>query len=168
VNSSGFEAVAASNARVLILGTLPGTASLACGRYYAQPRNAFWKIMGELVGASPELPYARRVEHLVAQRIAVWDVCAIARRQGSADAAIRPSTVRPNDVAGFLRSHVAVELICFNGAKAGELFRRHVSSTLESPASAIRQVVLPSTSPAHAAMSSEDKLAVWRVALQDR
>jgi hypoxanthine-DNA glycosylase len=168
MRSSSFEAVAGPDARVLILGTLPGAASLACGQYYAQPRNAFWKIMGELVGAAPTLPYAERLQRLVARRVALWDVCAIARRRGSADAAIRSSTVRPNDFSGFLRSHASVELICFNGAKAGELFRRLVSPTLESPASAIRQAVLPSTSPAHAAMSFGKKLAEWRAALQDR
>jgi hypoxanthine-DNA glycosylase len=163
--SSGFEAVAGSDARVLILGTLPGAASLACGQYYAQPRNAFWKIMGELVGAAPALPYADRLRCLVARRVALWDVCAVAARRGSADAAIQSAAVLPNDFSGFLRSHPSVELICFNGAKAGELFRRHVSATLESPGGAIRQAFLPSTSPAHAAMPFERKLAAWRVAL---
>jgi double-stranded uracil-DNA glycosylase len=166
MESSSFEAVAGVDARVLILGTLPGAVSLACGQYYAQPRNVFWRIMGELVGAAPALPYAERLQRLVAQRVALWDVCAIAGRQGSADAAIRSTTVRPNDFAGFLLSHAAVDLICFNGAKAGELFRRHVSLTLGSPASTIRQAILPSTSPAHAAMSFENKLAEWRVAFR--
>jgi double-stranded uracil-DNA glycosylase len=165
---SSFEPVAGPDARVLILGTFPGAVSLACRQYYAQPRNAFWRIMGELVGATPALPYAERLERLVARRISVWDVCATASRRGSTDAAIRSSTIRANDFAEFLRSHSAVELICFNGAKAGELFRRHVSPTLESAASRIRQAVLPSTSPALAAMSFEGKLEEWRAALEDR
>jgi hypoxanthine-DNA glycosylase len=163
MKSSSFDAVAGPDARVLILGTLPGAVSLACGQYYAQPRNAFWPIMGELVGASLELPYAERVERLVASRIAVWDVCAVADRLRSADAAIQPDTIQPNDFAAFFRDHPHIELICFNGAKAGELFRRHVA--LKPPASAIRQVVLPSTSPAHA-MSFKSKLAAWRAGLQ--
>jgi double-stranded uracil-DNA glycosylase len=168
MKSSGFDAVAGPDARVLILGTLPGAVSLACGQYYAQPRNAFWRIMGELVGASLELPYAERVERLVAARIAVWDVCAIAQREGSADAAIQPDTIQPNDFATFFRTHPHIELICFNGAKAAELFRRRVSPTLESPASAMRQIVLPSTSPANAAMPFVGKLSEWRAALQPR
>ena len=168
MKSSSFEEAAGPDARVLILGTLPGAVSLACGQYYAHSRNAFWKIMGELAGAAPALPYAKRVQRLVTQRIALWDVCAVARRRGSADAAIRPSTVRPNDVAGFLRSHASIDLICFNGAKADQLFRRHVLPTLESPAGAIRRVVLPSTSPAYAAMSFDRKLAKWRAAIDDR
>lgn len=168
MNSSGFPALAATDARVLVLGTLPGAVSLACGQYYAQPRNVFWRIMGEVVGASPELPYAERVKRLVASRIALWDVCAIAARQGSADAAIQSETIRPNDFGTFFRTHPDIELICFNGAKAEEFFRRHVLPTLESPANTIRRVVLRSTSPANAAMSFERKLAAWRSGLHNR
>jgi hypoxanthine-DNA glycosylase len=152
---------------VLVLGTLPGAASLACGRYYAQPRNAFWRIMGELAGAGPDRPYAERLARLVARRIALWDVCAAAMRRGSADAAIRHATVVPNDFAGFLRAHASIALICFNGAAAGALFRRHVAPVLDARAAAIRRIVLPSTSPAHAAMPFEKKLAAWGAALED-
>jgi double-stranded uracil-DNA glycosylase len=168
MTSSSFDVLAGKDARVLILGTLPGAVSLACGQYYAQPRNAFWRIMGELVGASPELPYAERVQRLVDSRIALWDVCAIARRHGSADAAIQSDTIRPNDFATFFRTHPDIDLICFNGAKAAALFQRHALPTLQSPARATRQVVVPSTSPANAAMSFERKLAAWRAGLQNR
>jgi len=165
MRSSSFEAIAGPDARVLILGTLPGAVSLATGEYYAQPRNVFWKIMGELVGAAPGLLYLDRVQRLITRRIALWDVCANATRPGSADAAIRLSTIQPNDIAGLLRSHTEVEIICFNGAKAGELFRRHVSPTLLSSALALRLEVLPSTSPAHAAMSFEHKVIKWRAGM---
>lgn len=164
MKSFGFEAVAAPDARVLILGTLPGAVSLACGQYYAQPRNAFWKIMEELIGASPTLPYEKRVECLIAKRLALWDVCARAQRVGSLDAAIKK--MQPNDFTTFLLTHPEVTLICFNGAKAAAFFRRHVSPTLAPPASLIRQAVLPSTSPAHATVSFENKVAAWRAALQ--
>jgi TDG/mug DNA glycosylase family protein len=165
MRSSSFKAIAGPDARVLILGTLPGAVSLATGEYYAQPRNVFWRIMGELVGAAPGLLYAERVQRLISRRVALWDVCANATRPGSADAAIRSSTIQPNDIAEFLRLHSEVEIICFNGSKAGELFRRHVSPTLPSSALAIRQGVLPSTSPANAAMSFENKLMKWKAAL---
>ena len=167
MKSSGFKAIAGRDARVLILGTLPGAASLACGQYYAQPRNAFWRIMGELVGAGLALPYAERVQRLVARRVALWDVCASATRSGSLDTAIRADSVCPNDLAGFLRSHADVRLIAFNGARASELFQRYVRPQLKPSASAIRQSILPSTSPAHASMSFEKKLAAWREALAD-
>src|SRR5258707_688606 len=139
MKSPSFEAIAGPDARVLILGTLPGAVSLAKGEYYAQPRNVFWKIMGELVGAAPELPYAERVQCLISGRVALWDVCAVATRRGSTDAAIVSGTIQSNDIAEFLRWHSGVEIICFNGAKAGELFRRRVSPTLASSALAIRQ-----------------------------
>jgi hypoxanthine-DNA glycosylase len=153
------------DARVLILGTLPGAVSLARGEYYAQPRNAFWSIMGELVGATPTLPYADRLQRLLDRRVALWDVCAVAMRRGSADTAIR--SAQPNDFAEFFRSHSSIELICFNGATASGLFQRLVLPTMKAPASGVRQVVLPSTSPAHAAMSIQKKLETWRDALRD-
>jgi double-stranded uracil-DNA glycosylase len=165
LRASGFSAVARPDARVLILGTLPGAVSLARGEYYAQPRNAFWRIMGELVGAAPTLSYPDRLQRLLDRRVALWDVCAVATRRGSADIAIR--SPKPNDFAGFLGSHSSIELICFNGAKAAELFRRLVLPTLAKPAHEIRRSVLPSTSPAHAAMSFEKKLAEWRGALAE-
>lgn len=165
MKSSCFEALAAPDAKALILGTLPGAVSLASGEYYAQPRNVFWRIMDELVGASLELPYAQRKQRLVDRRIALWDVCAAAERDGSLDSAIQPDTVQPNDFVSFFQTHSAIEIICFNGAAASDLFRRHALPTLHAPASGIRHVVLPSTSTAHAAMSFERKLAAWRAAL---
>ncbi len=165
--SSGFEALAAPNARVLILGTLPGAVSLACGQYYAKPRNVFWRIIGELDGASLELPYAERVERLVARRIAVWDVCAIAARHGSADAAIQSKTIQPNDFATFFRMHPAIELICFNGAKASALFRRHALPTLDLLLASFARWFSPRRAQRNAAMSFESKLAAWRAVFQD-
>jgi TDG/mug DNA glycosylase family protein len=164
----GFAALARPDARVLVLGTLPGAASLACGQYYAQPRNVFWKIMGDLVGAGPARPYEERIRILMARGIALWDVCEGASRKGSADAAIQHDTVRPNQIGDFLRSHAAIELLCFNGAKADGLFRRHVLPTLSQGAAGIPRVVLPSTSPAHAALSFDSKFEKWQAALRTR
>ena len=167
MTSCGFEAIAGTDARVLILGSLPGAASLACGEYYAQPRNAFWPIMGELVGAAPTLAYKERVQVLVGERIALWDVCARATRKGSLDTAIVATSVRPNDIGGFLQSHPGIQVICFNGTKAADLFRRRVVPQLQPEALAIRRVTLPSTSPAHAAMPFQKKLQAWRAAVAE-
>ena len=133
MKSASFQAVAGPDARVLILGTLPGEVSLKKREYYAQPRNAFWQIMSEMVGAELTLPYAERLRRLVTHRIALWDVCHRAMRPGSADSAIQPATIRPNNIYRFLNAHTAVELICFNGAKASALFRRYVVPTLGRP-----------------------------------
>jgi hypoxanthine-DNA glycosylase len=150
---------------LLVLGTLPGLESLRQQQYYAQPRNAFWRIMGALVGAGAELPYPRRLEVLIEHRIALWDVCAAAERAGALDSAIRRASVVPNDFAAFFRRHPAIELVCCNGQTAASLYRRLVMPELPAQFAAIEQRVLPSTSPAHAAMAFERKLERWQTAM---
>lgn len=159
----GFPPIADAHARLLILGSLPGQASLRRQQYYAQPQNAFWKIMGRLFDAGPELAYDERARRLVAQGVALWDVCAAAQRPGSLDASIVHASVVPNDCAAFIASHPHIHLICFNGAKAAELYRRLVLPTLPPTLRAIDYETLPSTSPAHASMRFEEKLARWSV-----
>jgi hypoxanthine-DNA glycosylase len=161
---AGFAAVAARDARVLILGSMPGAASLAAGRYYAHPRNQFWSIIGTVSGAEPDLPYGRRIAALRGAGIALWDVVASCHRQGSLDTAIERRALRVNDFAAFLRRHPQVGCVLFNGATAETLFRRHVLPTLEPRALALAR--LPSTSPAHAGMKYQRKLAQWRRALR--
>jgi len=167
MHAQGFPPIADAHARILILGSLPGQVSLQRQQYYAQPQNAFWKIMGRLFGAGPGLPYANRVQGLVLNGIALWDVCAAAQRPGSLDAAIVHSSVVPNDFAAFVETHPHVELICFNGGKAAELYRRLVLPGLPAAVRAIRTETLPSTSPAHAAMPFEEKLTRWAAVLQN-
>lgn len=167
MHAQGFPPIADAHARILILGSLPGQVSLQRQQYYAQPQNAFWKIMGRLFGTSPELPYEDRAQDLVRNRIALWDVCAAAQRPGSLDAAIVHSSVVPNDFAAFIATHPHVELICFNGGKAAELYRRLVLPGLPNTRRAIRYATLPSTSPAHAAMPFEEKLTRWAAVLQN-
>jgi double-stranded uracil-DNA glycosylase len=163
--ASSFAAVSGPDARVLILGTLPGAASIAHGEYYAHPRNAFWHIMAEITGADPALPYDERLRCLVRTRVAVWDVCAHAIRPGSLDSSIDAGSIVPNDIGGFLRTRGQIQRICFNGGNAERLFRRLVLGRLDEAALAIPRLRLPSTSPAHAGMSFERKLDAWRAAL---
>jgi hypoxanthine-DNA glycosylase len=162
-----FPPITDPHARVLILGSLPGQVSLQRQQYYAQPHNAFWKIMGRLFDAGPDLPYAERAQRLVQKGIALWDVCASAQRPGSLDAAIVHSSVVPNELAAFIDSHPGIGLICFNGGKAAELYRRLVLPGWPATVRAIRTETLPSTSPAHAAMPFEEKLARWAAVLQN-
>ena len=156
----GFGPVAAPDARILILGSMPGVASLEAGEYYAHPRNAFWLIMGALFGAGPNLPYAERVARLKAERVAVWDVLQACEREGSLDSNIRSEL--PNDLAAFFAAHPAIRRIGLNGAKAAATFRKYAAHSL--PANA-EVHVLASTSPAHAARSFEVKCDLWRAAL---
>ena len=163
----GFPPIADLHARVLILGSLPGQVSLQRQQYYAQPQNAFWKIMGHLFDAGPEWPYAERAQRLIQNGVALWDVCASAQRPGSLDAAIVHSSVVPNELATFIESHPDVGLIGFNGGKAADLYRRLVLPGLPASVRAIRYATLPSTSPAHAAMPFEEKLTRWAAILQN-
>ncbi len=160
---AGFRPVSSGRSVVLILGSLPGRMSLDVGEYYAHPRNGFWKVMGELFGANPELPYAKRKRILTKNRIALWDVLAAAQRRGSLDSSIVASSMVPNDFRTFLRSHRSVRLICFNGRKAADLYRRKVAPVLGGEYREIRYETLPSTSPAHAAMSFDQKLKRWSI-----
>ena len=145
---------------MLVLGSLPGQVSLQHRQYYAQPRNAFWPVMSALFGFELDLAYPLRLAALVQHKVALWDVCASASRPGSLDAAIVQASVVPNDFAGFFASHEHVTAVFFNGAKAASLYRRLVLPTL--PANRpIMYEVLPSTSPAHAALPLAAKRARW-------
>jgi hypoxanthine-DNA glycosylase len=162
MHSVGFPPIARDDARVLILGSLPGAESLRRRQYYAQPRNHFWRIMDALYGASPALPYEERAAVLVTHGIALWDVCAAAFRVGSLDSAIEGDTVEVNDFASFYASHPRIVRVCCNGTTSVELYRRRVLPALPPPWDALAPARLPSTSPAHAAMSFEQKLERWR------
>ena len=159
--SEGFPPVARSDARILILGSLPGQRSIDAQQYYAHPRNAFWPIMKALFGI--EGHYRDRLEQLLEHGIALWDVLSGSVRPGSLDARIRLDSALPNDFDTFLREHSDLRLIAFNGRKAEQLFNRFVAGT--SIDGNIRKTALPSTSPAYAAMPLSGKLARWRRAL---
>jgi len=161
VTIRSFPPVAAPDARRLILGSMPGEASLSAGQYYAHPRNAFWRIMGDLLGAGPALPYPARLARLTAAGIAVWDVVADCERRGSLDAAIVRESVQANNFRHFFAEHPGIEQIFFNGTAAENLFRRHVLPRLDRVPRELRR--LPSTSPAHAARGYAEKLAAWSV-----
>ncbi len=158
--SRGFPARARADARVLILGSLPGQRSIAAGQYYAHPRNAFWRIVGELFDMPPTLAYADRIAALNRAGVALWDVLHASQRDGSLDSAIQVSTARCNDFNTFFAQHRQIELIAFNGRKAADLFRKLVEPQLERPVPS--RLLLPSTSPAYAAMSYQEKLSRWR------
>jgi double-stranded uracil-DNA glycosylase len=160
--SFGFPPVARADARVLILGSLPGQASLVAGQYYAQPQNAFWRLMGRLFNAGPEHPYEERLKRLVEGRVALWDVCASAMRPGSLDHRIERSSVAPNDFGSFFEKHREIAAIFFNGATAERLYLTLARPTLPASVARIATRRLPSTSPAHAGARFAQKLEAWR------
>jgi hypoxanthine-DNA glycosylase len=156
IRSAGFGPIARDDARVLILGSLPGQRSIRDSQYYAHPQNAFWPIMRELF--SIEGDYERRCEQLISNGIAVWDVLASSVRPGSMDSDIRINASEANDFKGFFHQHRHVELVCFNGQKAAQLFERSV----DTGQSKLKFMTMPSTSPAYASMSFAEKLEIWR------
>ena len=156
--SQGFAPVARADARVLILGSMPGVASLEANQYYAFPRNAFWNIMGDLFGAGPQLDYPSRLRILNENRIALWDVIRTCVRPGSLDSAILDAGMETNDFSGFFNSHPLIGHVCFNGQKAAGLFKKRVQADLKAR---FECHVLPSTSPANAASSYAAKLDAW-------
>jgi double-stranded uracil-DNA glycosylase len=141
-------------ARVLVLGTLPGEESLRRQEYYAHPRNLFWPIVCGLFGAPAPPSYPAKLEFVLSRRIALWDVCASARRLASADAAIRGEI--PNAIDELIASHPGIRAIAFNGSGARRLYQRHFA-LLPS----IVYLALPSTSPAYASLGFAAKLARW-------
>ncbi len=155
--SAGFPPIESSGARILILGSLPGQASIDAQQYYAHPRNAFWSIMRGLTGADGD--YGERCQRLASSGIAVWDVLQQSVRPGSLDSSIRMDTATPNDFGQFFERHQQLQMIAFNGRKAQDLFNRLVLSELPRTA---KTALLPSTSPAHASMTAAAKREVWR------
>jgi len=157
-----FRYIANSNARLLVLGSMPGAASLVAQRYYAHPRNQFWPLMMALCDVAIELDYDARIARLKQRQIALWDVLAECRRNGSLDANIVADSLRCNDFARFFREHRQIELIAFNGQTAHTIYRRDVWPTLAAEWQALPLCVLPSSSPANAAKNFDAKLVEWR------
>ncbi len=158
--SQSFPPIARPDARILVLGSLPGQRSLQEQQYYAHPQNAFWRIMRELFGA--EGGYQQRCDTLVEHGIALWDVLAESVRPGSMDSDIKIDTARPNDFATLFGDCPGIGKVCFNGQKAAAMFERFVGVDTYD----LRFETLPSTSPAYAAMPYSEKLARWAAALQ--
>lgn len=139
---------------------MPGRASLAAKEYYAHPRNQFWPIVGNLFGFDPGLAYGDRLQVLQSAGIALWDVLASCVRPTSMDADIATDSIVVNDFAGLFREQTGITQVFFNGATAAECYRRHALPTLSSLR--LKYYRLPSTSPAHAGMGLQQKLAAWQ------
>jgi len=155
-----FPPIASPNARVLILGSMPGLASLQAGQYYAHPRNQFWAILAALLGRESWQDYAEKRLALLDAHIALWDVLQSCRRPGSLDADIAKPSMVVNDFAGFLTEHPQIRHVFFNGTTAEQTFRRAVLPALSL--TELRLQRLPSTSPAHAALNFQQKLQQWQ------
>lgn len=162
--SISFTPIASVDAQLLILGSMPGVKSLDEQQYYAHPRNAFWPIMARLFEFDLNLDYSTRCQKLQQHKVSLWDSLKSCRRQGSLDQAIQTDSIIANDFSSFLKQHRQIKHIFFNGAKAEQVFKRYVMPTLDHE-QALTFTKLPSTSPAHAAQSLDEKYLAWQKAL---
>lgn len=157
---NGLAPVFDADARLLVLGSFPGAASLQAAQYYAHPRNAFWPVMAALLDEPglPARPYAQRLQTLRRHRIALWDAVAACRREGSLDTAI--TEAEPSDVAALLARLPALRVIACNGALAHRQALQALGGEHRLPV-----LRLPSTSPAHAGLGLAAKIDAWRAGL---
>jgi TDG/mug DNA glycosylase family protein len=158
-----FPPVADKSVTKLILGSMPGKASLAANQYYAHPRNLFWPVIETVMNVRADLAYDARCKALTSRKVALWDVLKACTRRGSLDSEIVETSIVPNDFENFLRTHPRIRAIYFNGAKAESIFVRHVIPNLSSAFAGIAMTRLPSTSPANASIPLADKVAQWKV-----
>ena len=161
----GLAPLECEDARILILGTLPGDESLRRQQYYAHPQNQFWRILSAVYGETISGDYGERRAFVLRHRLAVWDVLASADRDGSLDFAIKKP--EPNEFGPFFACYPEISAIGFNGHCADRLFQRYVAKSNDGDlAHAIRRTILPSTSAA-ATRPFDEKLAAWRAFLTD-
>lgn len=158
-----FPPIADPHAEVLILGSMPGQASLDANQYYAHPQNAFWRIMGELLDFDPAVAsYVEKTGALKTARIALWDVLQSCRRKGSLDSGIENGSQRVNDFKLFFTQYTQIRHVFFNGTKAEACFRRDVLKKDIPGLQQMHLTRLPSTSPAHATLSFVQKRDQWQ------
>jgi double-stranded uracil-DNA glycosylase len=148
--------VSSADARLLVLGSLPGEASLKAQRYYAHPQNQFWRLIGTAIGEDlSALEYEQRLVRLAARGIALWDVVGEARRQGSLDGAIRGA--KPNQLRDYAATHPRLGAIAFNGKTAARLGRAALADI-----QGVQLIDLPSSSPAYT-LGIAEKAKRWNV-----
>ena len=158
VVKTGLPPIARPDARLFILGSLPGDASLAAGRYYAHPQNQFWRLLGSVIGDDlHSLPYETRLERLALHRIGLWDVIASAERKGSLDQSIH--NANHNRIERLVHDYPDLEAIAFNGGKSAAIGRKLVRA-----ANGLTLIDLPSSSPAYTRAFAEKGQAWARLA----
>ncbi len=144
-------------ARVLILGSMPGVASLEAAQYYAHPRNRFWSVIADVLEEPLPSEYAERLALLRRRGIALWDVLGACRREGSLDSAIDPTSLRPNPIPELLAAHPGIALIATNGGFASRTFEKTFPQLRDR-----RHLRLPSTSPANTSWQWDRLRAAWQ------
>jgi len=156
----GLPPIVGDTPTILILGSMPSVASLEKQQYYGHPRNAFWRLMAQLNGFEYQDDYARNVAEVSQRGIAIWDVIGECERPGSLDSAIVKGSERLNPIPALLEQYPDIQRIGLNGGTAARLFKHHCLPVLQSEKYKIFN--LPSTSPANAGQSFEQKCQQWQ------
>lgn len=157
-----FEPVIGTDPKILILGSIPGIASLQAQQYYAHPRNAFWSIMAQIFEVEWSDDYASKIQQVKCFPVILWDTLKACHREGSLDSAITKDQLQANDIVGLLKRVPSIRLIVFNGAASEKYFKQTVARLLTGDLQP-DQIRLPSTSPAHASKNFQQKLEDWKV-----
>lgn len=150
-----FKPISNKDATILILGTMPGEQSILLNQYYGHSRNNFWKLLFTIFEIPFSDDYENRTALILNNNIALWDVLQVCERKGSLDSAIKNEVA--NDFEYFLKNHPKINHIFFNGQKAASFFKKYVSLEKDYPTT-----ILPSTSPANAGKTFEEKLSEWK------
>lgn len=154
----GLSPLLSPDIHTVILGSFPGRESLAASQYYAHPRNQFWRLLSVVLNDDlVQLPYEERLPRLLTHKIGLWDVISMCERAGSLDSRIKHAVA--NDFSLLKKECPQLRKVCFNGKVAGAYAERLASAGFET-------IVLPSSSPAYASRSFEDKLAIWKKILE--
>ena len=159
MNIFSFPAIENTDSKILILGTMPGKISLQKNEYYANPQNAFWKIIFSLFAIDYQSNYETKKQVVIQNKIALWDTLKFCHREGSLDSKIMNEY--PNDFFKFFEFHSKISTIVFNGKPAQHFYKRHIGFS-----NRFNYISLPSTSPANARMSFEKKLELWKIILE--
>lgn len=162
-----FHPIVSNSCTRVLLGSMPGKASLAAQEYYAHPRNHFWQFMEELFGIPSASNYAERCSQLLNNGVAMWDVLKTCTRSSSLDSDILISSAVPNDFDAFFTRFDSIQAIYFNGAAAEQLFEKKVAGGLSGPAAGLPRYRLPSSSPANASIPRPVKLQAWGALQRD-
>ena len=157
---SSFPPIIDENSKILILGSVPGIKSLEMQQYYAHPQNKFWKIIFESLNETFTTDYSERISILKKHNIALWDVIDTCERKGSLDSEIRNEEA--NQISELLENHPKIKAIFCNGQKSYQNLQKILGKNFHLPV-----YVLPSTSPAHASLSYNQKLNEWQIITKD-
>lgn len=156
-NCESFYPIIDANSKVLILGSMPGIKSLNEQQYYAHPQNRFWKLMGQICNIDnlQDLSYKNKLQVLLNNEFALWDVIKFCKRKGSLDSNIQNEV--PNNIETLLNKYKNIQIICLNGNKAYKAFKKHFPKLLEK----YKCYKMPSTSPANARYNLEKLYNEW-------